>query len=164
MGDLEDLIDEARVAAQQPGATDVEIGRLEGLLDIGRARLAAGHGESLRHHAGYLVGHLIRWLHEHGKPLDNAMMVMAAVYGAAVADEGGQQKLAGPGPAVTAHLYAAIRTEMKSGSALDAADERMLFGWLLEQTSIATTPLLLGKLERLRTQRLERTGLRAEPP
>lgn len=162
MTDFDELINEARAAAQRRGAKDVDIGRLEGLLSPGRARLAARPGESVLHHAGYLVGHLIRWLHERGKPFDMPMMLTAAAYGASIADEGGQQQLAKPDRPMTAHTYAAIRTEKKTRSALDAADERMLFGWLLEQTSTRATPQLLATFERRRAARLERTGLRPE--
>jgi hypothetical protein len=159
VSDLDDLIDGARAVAQRAGAKDLDVGRLEGLLESGRARLTARPGETSLHHAGYLVGHLIRWLHEHGKPLETSTMLTAAVYGASVADEGGQQQLVRSDRPMTAHTYAAIRTEKKTRRALDAADERMLFGWLLEQTNVRATPQLLATFERRRAARLERTGL-----
>jgi hypothetical protein len=159
MTDLDDLISAARSAALQPHATDVEVGRLAGLLDIDRAALSAGTGESTLHHAGYLVGHLIRWLHERGRPLEQRMMLTAAAYGASIADEGGQRMLAKPDRPMSAHTYAAIRTEQKTGSALTETDERMLFGWLSEQAGIEPTPQLVVTLERRRALRLARTGL-----
>lgn len=160
MDDLDELITGARAAARGPRARDVEIGRLEGLLETGSARLVPRPGESPLHHAGYLVGHLIRWLHAYGKPIEASMMLTAAVYGASIADEGGQRQLAKPDRPMTAHSYAAIRTEKQARAALDVADERMLFGWLREQAGIPATPELMARFERRRAARLERTGLR----
>lgn len=164
MGDLDELIAATRAVAERRRAKDVQRGQLEGLLETGPARVAARPGESVLHHAGYLTGHLIRWLHEHGKPLETPMMLTAAVYGASMADERGQRALAKSDNAVTAHILAAIRAEEKTGLALDAADERMLFGWLLEQTNSPATPQLIAKLDRLRARRLERTGFGPDSP
>jgi hypothetical protein len=164
MSDLDKLIEAARAATAGRGPNDVEVGRLEGLGDAAAARLAARPGESATHHAGYLVGHLIRWLHERGKPLDAATLLTASVYGACIADEGGQQQLARPDRPMSTHTYAAIRTEKRIGAALDRADEQMLFGWLLEQAGGRATPQLLAKLDRIRARRLERTGLQRPAP
>ena len=163
MGDLDELIAGARAAAQRPEANDVEAGRLAGLLENGRAHLVAEPGENELYHAGYVVGHLIRWLHAHGKPIESHMMLTAAAYGAAISDEGGQRQLARPDRPMTAHTYAAIRTEQRDHRALSPADERMLFGWLLEQTGDPATPQLLAIFERRRAARLTRTGLHPDP-
>jgi hypothetical protein len=164
MSELDDLVAAARAAAQRRGATDVERGLLDGLLQDGLARLTAQPAESVHHHAGYLGGHLMRWLHEHGKSLETSTLLIASLYGGCLADEGGQKQLARPDRPVTAHLYAAIRTEKRSSTAIDEADERMLLGWLLDQTDTAATPQLLAKVERLRARRLERTGFLPQPP
>jgi hypothetical protein len=164
MDDLEELIRAARKAAQRRPPKEVEVGQLAGLLDTGRARLQPSPGESLLHHAGYLAGHLIRWLHEHGRPLAAPTLLTAAVYGTGLAEAPGQRKLAQPNRRIDTHTYAAIRVEQETGAPIDGGVERMLFGWLLEQTDTPATPQLIAQLERLRARRLERSGLRADPP
>jgi hypothetical protein len=160
VGDLEEHIRAARASVgRRADPNGAKAGHLEGLLEQGPARLAPRPGESVYHHAGYLSGHLTRWMAERGREVEPAVLLMLAAYAAAVADPGGQESFAKPDGPLAVHTYATIRTEKKHGRALPEPDERMMFGWLLEQAGQLPTPQLTAKMERLRHRRQERLGL-----
>jgi len=61
-----------------------------------------------------------------------------------------------------AHLYAVLRAERQQGSTLDAADERIIFAWLLEQTGMSALAAQIARFECLGKRRIaDRIGLRA---
>ena len=157
MTELDELIQAARReirSDQDDNGTNA--GMLAGLLDTGAAQLAARPDGNVYRHAGYLSGHLLRWLAERGRSLDDRIRLVAAGYAASLADPAGQAALDKPDRPMTAHSYAAIRCERAGRQLLSEADERMLFGWLVEQTGIPLTPQLTGKFQRLRARRQER--------
>lgn len=147
----------ARAARRRPADKGVTSGQLSGLRETGPARIVAQPAESVYHHAGYLWGHLMRWLFERRRVLA-ALKFTAAAYASAIADPSGQALLGKPDSPMTAHSYAAIRCEKEAGHALPEADERMFFEWLLEQTRTSHTEELRAKFQRLRDRRLERLG------
>lgn len=158
MDDLEAHLRAAVSAAAGDDPDGTLAGHLAGLRAGGRAKLLADSGESVFHHAGYLSGHLTRWLAERGRPVDPAMLLVVAAYAAAVADPP-EDPFATPTRVLATHVYAALRTEKKHRQALSDAGERMVFGWLLEQAGHDPEPELVAKLERLRLRRHERLGL-----
>jgi hypothetical protein len=163
MTDLDDLIEalrtELRSTPPRPGDPDTKPGLLAGLLDTASARVAPEPGESVYHHAGYLSGHLLRRLYERGRVLDGPLRLLAAGYAASLADPSGQAMLGKPDSPMTAHSYAAVRCERKTRQPLSEADERMLFGWLLEQTDTPYTQTLSAKFQRLRVRRHDHLGM-----
>jgi hypothetical protein len=140
----------------------------EGLEGTGPVRLRPGADEPTVRHAGYLAGRLLVWIADR-RPVDDALVLSASAYGAALATPEGQRMLpepAGPreiGPgapsALKAHLFAAALVEKREACPLDAGLERLMFDWLLEQTRTIATPALVGRMEELRARRLERLGL-----
>ncbi len=140
------------------GPREALTGQLEGLRSDGCARMSPGPDESTHRHAGYLAGHLLRWLSEHGTELEGRATLQAAAYAAALADPAGQRELADADPLVRAHLYAAIRCEKATGTALTESLELALIGWLLEQVEAGVPAGLTAKVIRLRLQRHERLG------
>jgi hypothetical protein len=157
--ELDELVRATRAANRLRGDDGIYAGQLAGLLETGPARLAPRPGESVYHHAGYLAGHQMRWMHERGRALDQSTMLTAAAYGAALADPAGQGALDKADRPVSAHIYAAVRVERKTGQPLSEQDERMFVGWLLEQTDVPATEQLIAKFERLRHRRQERTAI-----
>jgi hypothetical protein len=153
MTELDELVAALRTAltAPAPDGLETKTGMLAGLTAAGPAELAAGVGQSGYHHAGYLSGHLLRWLSEHGRVIDEPLQLLAAGYAASLADPGGQAMLAKPDRPMTAHSYAAIRCERNNLLAMSESDERMLYTEQLEAT-----------FQRLRTGRHTRLGL-SEP-
>jgi len=156
---VEALRNELRSTRSPADDKDTKPGMLAGLLDRGVARMVPEVGETGYHHAGYLSGHLLRWLSERGRSLDEPLRLIAAGYAASLADQGGQAMLDKPDRPMTAHSYAAIRCERASRQPLSEADERMLFGWLLEQTATPYTEKLDASFQRLRLRRHDRLGL-----
>ena len=157
MTELDELIQalqkELRSQQDDNGA---HAGMLAGLLDAGAARIALPPDGTVYQHAGYLSGHLLRWLAERGRDLDDRIRLIAAGYAASLADPAGQAALDKPDRPMTAHSYAAIRCERAGRQPLSEADERMLFGWLVEQTGTPVTAQLTAKFQRLRTRRQDR--------
>lgn len=143
------------------GGDTLAAGQYEGLLAEGPARLGASAAETEKHHSGYLVGHVVRWLSTRGRPLDRTILG-PTLYASAVAHEQAQRLLAKDDGIARAHQYAAILSERKLQAALSDSDERMLFAWLCEQAGLAVTPGVVTRLERLRIRRLEKYGW-AEP-
>jgi hypothetical protein len=133
------------------GAGTVD-GELEGLTDAGTARLLAADGESQHRHAGYLLGHLIRWLNERGWPVDDRLLV-AAWYGASVATPEGQGALGGEDGIIRVHVLATLMTERKLGGPLADREERMLYAWLCEQAGVVVTAPMVERVELLRAKR-----------
>jgi hypothetical protein len=155
--ELDDLI-QALQREVRSGQDDngTNAGMLAGLLATGSARVIAQPGGNVYHHAGYLSGHLLRWLAARGRELDDRIRLIAAGYAASLADPAGQEALGKPDRPMTAHSYAAIRCERAGRQPLPEADERMLFGWLVEQTGTPLTQQLTAKFHRLRTRRQDR--------
>jgi hypothetical protein len=155
--DLDELIQalqqEIRIGQDANGTN---AGMLAGLLDTGSARVESQPGENVYQHAGYLSGHLLRWLAERGRGLDDRIRLITAGYAASLADPAGQAALDKPDRPMTAHSYAVIRCERAGRQLLSEADERMLFGWLVEQTRTPLTQQLTAKFHRLRTRRQDR--------
>lgn len=160
---LDELVDvlrtELRSAPQSLNDTETKTGMLAGVVEVGSARTAPTVDESVYHHAGYLAGHLLGWLLQRGRPLDSRLRLLAAGYAASLADPGGQAMLDKPDRPVTAHSYAAIRVEQQTHRALSESDERMLLGWLLEQTGKPYSQTIDATWRRLRVRRHERLGL-----
>jgi hypothetical protein len=155
----EALRTQIRSAPAGSGDKDTKTGMLSGLLDNGSARVAPQPGETVYHHAGYLSGHLLRWLFDRGRVLDDPLRLIAAGYAASLADPGGQAMLDKPDRPMTAHSYAAIRCERTTDRTLSEADERLLFGWLVKQTGTPYTQTLDATFQRLRIRRHERLRL-----
>jgi hypothetical protein len=133
-------------------------GQYEGLLATGPARLHPLPGESEKHHSGYLLGHLIRWVHDRGRAIDSTVVGLT-LYGSAIAHSQAQAALARDDGVVRAHQYAAILAERKLTRQISDSDERMGYGWLCEQADLAVTPDMVARLERLRARRHEKYGL-----
>jgi hypothetical protein len=160
MTELDDLVRDLREVIRT-GRDDngTKAGMLAGLLATGPAQLSSEPGANAYHHAGYLSGHLLRRLLEHGYAADGPFGCAAAGYAAALADPAGQAALAKPDRPITAHIYAAMRCEDGTRQALAEAEERVLFDWLLEQTGTPPSPDAYARLERLRLRRQARLGL-----
>ena len=160
MTQLDDLIRELHeVIRSGPDDNGTKSGMLAGLLSTGAAQLEAGHDANVYYQAGYLSGHLLRWLLERGHDLDDRFRLIASGYAASLADPAGQTALAKPDRPITAHTYAAMRCEDNTRQALPESEERRLFDWLLEQTGTSPTPALYAKYQRLRERRQSRLGL-----
>jgi hypothetical protein len=139
----------------KPGNSGFVIGEYEGLTTKERARLRPRAREKQHHHAGFLFGHLTRWLHERGWALDEQLMI-PGLYAASVATPEAQAALDKKNPIMRVHVYAALGTEKKRGLPLTETEERMLFGWLCEAASMIPTPDGLAQFERLRAKRHEK--------
>lgn len=163
--DIEDLRQRAKWNARLAwGAKrQPKMGMYEGLTESGRAQIHPRPGEQLKHHAGYLAGHLIAWTAAN-RPFDQETMLLATGYAAAIATPEGQRALASaPSPArpaaLRAHVFAAALIEIKTRQRLDLALEQLFFEWLLEQSCTPSTDELFAKMNRLRERRLQRTGM-----
>ena len=137
-------------------------GMYEGLTESGRAQIHS-RGEKVKHHAGYLAGHLIAWTAAN-RPFDEETMLIATGYAAAIATPEGQRALAithspAKPAALRAHVFAAALVEIKTRRRLDLALEQLFFEWLLEQSRTPSTDELFAKMNRLRERRLQRTGM-----
>jgi hypothetical protein len=158
VGDLDAYLRSIAAAGRGKDPHGIKAGHIEGLRETGPARLAPAPDEPIYHHAGYLSGHLTRWMAERGREIDPAMLLLVAAYAGAVADPAGQRSFDKPDGPLAVHTYAAIRTEKKHDQALSDSDERMMFGWLLEQSDRPAPPALIAKMERMRRRRHDRTG------
>ncbi|HST47813.1 hypothetical protein [Jatrophihabitans sp.] len=160
MTELDEVIQalqrELRSEQAQPGDKDTRAGMLAGLLEAGPARVAPNPGETVYHHAGYLSGHLLRWLIVRGQVFDERLRSSATGYASSLADPGGQAMLDKPDRPMTAHSYAAVRCERASRQALPESEERMLFEWLLEVTRTPYTQERGATFQRLRAHRQDR--------
>lgn len=158
MSDLDEYI-AAVVADFEKGQTDpqgVAAGQYEGIFVEGPARLQPLDGESEKHHGGYLIGHLIRWMYTRGRPL--LTILGPTMYAAAIAHVQAQEALTKDDGVFRAHLYAARTAEHRVASPLSESDERMVFAWLCERADVRLTHGMVDRLERLRVKRHERFG------
>lgn len=134
------------------------MGMYEGLTASGQAQIHPRPGEKLKHHAGYLAGHLIAWIASNRLFNEEAMLI-ATRYAAAIATPEGQQALTfAPSRAkpsvLKAHVFAAVLVERKTRRRIDSALEQLFFEWLLEQSRTLPTPELREKMSRMRERRL----------
>lgn len=159
MSDLEgyiaSVVDDVETRRADPHGTAA--GQYEGIFVEGKARLHPLPGETEKYHGGYLIGHLVRWLATHGRPLDETILG-PTLYAAGIAHREAQEGLAKEDGVLRAHLYAAGMAERKIAGPLSVRDERMVFGWLCELAGVPLTTKLVGRLERLRVKRHERYG------
>jgi hypothetical protein len=137
---------------------ETNIGMLAGLMSAGSIVPVSDPDVRVLYQAGYVCGHLLRWLSERGRAVGGPLGLIAAGYAASISDHAGQSALAKPDAPMTAHTYAAIRCERHTGEGLSEADEQLLFGWLVEQTGAPLTPELAATFRRQRARRRERLG------
>jgi hypothetical protein len=159
VSDLEDYIRsvEQKVRSENVDPQTLIAGQYEGLQSTGPARLRPLARETEKHHSGYLLGHLVRWMHARGRVLDRSI-VGATLYGSAVAHAEAQRALSKDDGVTRAHQYAAIMAEKKRAAGLAVADERMAYAWLCEQADVVLTQAMVARLERIRVKRHERYG------
>jgi hypothetical protein len=149
---------------QRPPDTDPEqaathAGTLAGLEEGPQVRLRPGPDEEIHHFAGYLAGHLLRWLVDRGRAFDDDTIATASFYAAPLGDEAAQSRLGAPAAnAGFLHTYLMVYLEKKLGRPVDVEVESLLVSWLLTQLRVKVAADDVGRaLGRSRARRLAGT-------
>jgi hypothetical protein len=139
-----------------PHRQERDAGTLAGLTTTGNARIRPEAGEDGCHFAGYLTGHLLKWLVDRGRPLDGDAICVATYYGAPIGDGAAQRRLDEPAANVRwLHTYLMIYLERKLGRPADVELESQLVSWLCSQLRVRPATDDIGALlGRMRVRRL----------